>query len=423
MAQAAPASSELIALSEVVSAPVLDAAGERFARVKDVIARWQEGVYPLVTGVVSRAGGRDFFIPSSHIAEIKPGEVRLSSSRVDVQRFGQRDGEMLLSRDVLDRQVIDVRGTRVVRVNDLYLSRWPDGYRVVALDTGGRAILRRLLPGVMRPRLEGRLLADWREIEYLMTDTPSLRLQARHDQLRRLRPQELARIVSALSKQEGAEVLSSLDEEQAADTLEELSTEQQAQLLSVMPVEQAADLIEEMEPDEAADVLAMVPKPRAAQLLDEMEEHESEAVRRLLEYDPESAGGIMTTNVLTIAPDRPVEEARTWYTMQEEAPDFGYYFFVVDDGRLTGVLSMRQVLIAPPDALVRDVMTREPVTVEPEEDPQDAAELIAEYNLLAIPVVDEAGSFLGAITVDDVLDRLLKESWRRVRGRTFGGRQ
>ena len=424
MAQAADirTDADLMALSEVIGSPVVEREGERIASVKDAVARLQEGLYPQITGIVSRAGGRDFFIPIEHIAEIRPGQVRLVSGAVDVGRFQRRDGELLLGADVLDRQVIDVRGTRLVRVNDLYLARRYGGYSVVALDTGGRAIVRRLVPARMRARFAGRMLTDWREVEYLVSDTPSVRLKTGHSQLRKLRPQQLARIVAELSKQEGAEVLSSLDEEQAADTLEELSTEQQAQLLSAMPVEQAADLIEEMEPDEAADILAHVPAARAEELLDEMDAPESDAVRRLLEYDGDTAGGIMTTHVLQIAPDAPVEDALAVYRTQEDPPDFAYYFFVVDaEQRLAGVLSMRQVLVANAGARVRDVMTRDPVTVTPDDDPQEAAEKIAEYNLLAIPVVDGEQRFVGAITVDDVLDVVMKESWRRGRSRGFGG--
>lgn len=417
-----PTAVELIALSEIIASPIVELRGERIARVKDVVARLQEGAYPQITGLVSRTASRDFYIPISRVAEMRAGGVQLKSGTVDVGRFERREGELLLARDVLDRQVIDVRGTRVVRVNDLYIASTAGGYRVVALDTGGRAIVRRLVPAGMRPRFTGRSLTDWREVEYLMSDTPSTRLKIGHVKLRKLRPQQLARIVSGLSKQEGAEVLSSLDEEHAADTLEELSTEHQAQLLSAMPIEQAADLIEEMEPDEAADVLAKVPAPRKEELLEEMDAPESEAVRRLLKYDEDSAGGIMTTNVLTIAPDRPVSEALTVYRTQEDAPDFAYYFFVLDEaGTLVGVLSMRQVLVAPEGARVLDVMTREPVTVGPGDEPQEVAEKIAEYNLLAIPVVDEVGRFEGVITVDDVLDVLLKESWRRGRSRAFGG--
>ena len=421
-APAAQTAADLMALSEIIGSPIVERHGERIARVRDVVVRVHEGVYPHVRGLVSSANGRDFYIPIERVAEIRTGKVQLATDAIDLGRFQRRDGELLLEKDVLDRQVIDVRGTRVVRVNDLYLAQFPDGYRVVALDTGGRAIMRRLMPGGMRGRFAGRLLTDWREVEYLESDTPSVRLRSRHLSLRKLRPQQLARIVSELSKQEGAEVLASLDEEKAADTLEELSTEQQAQLLSAMTVEQAADLIEEMEPDEAADVLAHVPASRAEELLDEMEHAESAAVRKLLEYDADSAGGVMTTNVMTIGGDRSVEEALRVYQTRDAAPDFAYYFFVVDaEDRLTGVLSMRQVLIAAAGATVQSVMTREPVTVAPDDEPQEAAEKIAEYNLLAIPVVDEEGRFLGAITVDDVLDVVLKESWRRGRSRGFGG--
>jgi CBS domain-containing protein len=416
------ANAELMALSEIVGSPIVERQGEQIARVKDIVARLREGSYPLVTGLVSRSAGRDFYIPFDRIAQILTGQVQLRSGAVDVGRFQRREGEILLVKDVLDRQVIDVQGTRVVRVNDLYLSRAYDGYRVVALDTGGRAVLRRLVPAALRGGFEGRLLTDWRQVEYLMSDTATGRLKARHLGLQKLRPQQLARIVAELSKQEGAEVLASLDEERAADTLEELSTEQQAQLLSTMSVEQAANLIEEMEPDDAADVLAHVPAPRAAELLEEMDAPESEAVRRLLEYDADTAGGVMTTNVLTIAPDRPITEALRVYQSKEDAPDFAYYFFVVDSaGALVGVLSMRQALIAEPAALVRQVMTPDPVTAYPDDEPQHVAEVIAEYNLLAIPVVDGDRHFLGAITVDDILDVLLKESWRRARSRSFGG--
>ncbi len=414
---------ELMPLSEIIASPITEpGGGERIARVKDVVVRMLEGRYPQVVGLVSRAAGPAFFIPIGRVAELKPGLVRLSSGAVDVQRFSRRDGELLLVNDVLDRQVIDVKGTRVVRVNDLYLSRIGSVYRVVALDTGGHAILRRLMPGGLRGRFEGRSLIDWHEVEYLASDTPTVRLRTGHLQLRKLRPQQLARILAGLSRQEGAEILSSLDEEQAADTLEEMSTEQQAHFLSALPVEQAADLIEEMEPDEAADILAKVPPAQAEALLEEMEEYESTAVRQLLTYDPDTAGGAMTNNVFRIGPEQPVSDALKMFEESEDAPDFAYYFFVVDaDEQLQGVLSLRQVLVAPPNAVVRDVMTREPETVGPDAEPQEVAEATAEYNLLAIPVVADDGRFLGAITVDDVLERLLKESWRRGRSRTFGG--
>jgi CBS domain-containing protein/sporulation protein YlmC with PRC-barrel domain len=425
MAVQAPAAQagDLIPLSEILASPIVEPrGGDRIARVRDLVARIQEGRYPQVVGIVSRASGRDFWIPMAHVAELKPGEVRLSSGAVDVQRFERRDGELLLAKDVLDRQVIDVKGTRVVRVNDLYLTRISGDYRVVALDTGGRAIMRRLVPGGMRQRFEGRALIDWREVEYLSSDTPAVRLRTGHTQLRRLRPQQLARILAGLSRPEGVEILSSLDEEQAADTLEEMSTEQQAHFLTGLPVARAADLIEEMEPDEAADVLAKVPAAHAEALLEEMERPESEAVRQLMTYDPDTAGGVMTTNVFRIRADEPAAGALAIFRHAEGPPDFAYYFFVLDDGgTLRGVLSLRQVLAAREGALVREVMTSEPESVAADASLQDVAEVIAEYNLLAIPVVGDAGQFLGAITVDDVLERLLKESWRRGRSRAFGG--
>ena len=351
MAEHAPEEfhAELMPLSEIIASPILEpGGGDRIARVKDVIARLQEGRYPIVVGLVSRASGREFFIPISRVAELAPRRVRLSSGTVDIQRFHRRDGEVLLGNDVLDRQVIDVKGTRLVRVNDIYLSRVAGAYRVVALDTGGRAIVRRLVPGGLRARFEGRSLIDWREVDYLASDVPTVRLRSGHTQLAKLRPQQLARILAGLNRHEGAEILTSLDEEVAADTLEELPTEQQAHFISALPIEQAADIIGEMEPDEAADILAKVPAPHAEALLKEIDAPESAAIRHLLRYDPDSAGGAMTTNVFTIGPDRPASEALDIFGTAEDAPDFAYYFFVLDDDRkLRGVLSMRQALAAP----------------------------------------------------------------------------
>ena len=416
----------MLYLSQLINAPIRDRDGERIATVRDLIARIGEG-YPPVTGIVARQGRREFFIPIGGIASIGADGVTLSSAKLNIGRFERRDGEILLNRDVLDRQIIDVNGKRVVRVNDLQIAPVEGSYRLIGADVGARALLARLGFGRKQDRAPLGDLVDWADIEYLAANAPTVRLKVSHDRLAKLHPAEIANIIEDLSYHEGSEIVSALDDETAADTLEEMDDERQADILEQMDSERAADILEEMAPDDAADILADMTPEKQDELLALMEPEESEDVRELLEYNEDTAGGMMTTDYVSVPVAMTAGEALAHLRAMDEQPDMVYYFYVIERGDipppddpegdlpeyLLGVVTLRQLVSASPRASLADLMERDVITAKPTDRADDAARLLIEYGLYALPVVGESHEILGIIMVDDAMERLLPDSWRQ----------
>lgn len=419
----------MLYLSQLINAPIRDRDGERIAVVRDIIARMGEG-YPPVTGLVARQGRRDFFIRVGGIASITADGVTLSTAKLNVGRFERRDGEILLNRDVLDRQLIDVNGKRVVRVNDLQIAPVEGSYRLIGVDVGARALLARL--GLSRKRDRAPLgdLVDWADIEYLAANAPNVRLKVSHDRLAKLHPADIANIIEDLSYHEGSEIVSALDDETAADTLEELDDEWQTDILEQMDSARAADILEEMAPDDAADILADMSQEKADELLSLMEQDESDDVRELLEYNQDTAGGMMTTDYISVPVAMTAGEALSYLRGLEEQPDMVYYFYVVERSDATpqsaahapgedipeylqGVVTLRQLIVAPPQTPLGAMMERDVITAQPTARADDTARQLLEYGLYALPVVAEDGEMLGIIMVDDAMERLLPDSWRQ----------
>src|SRR5438067_9609680 len=260
-----------------------DVEGERVASIKDVIVRLGED-HPPVTSIVARFGRRDFYLPRARIARMDKHGAQLISDTLDLRPFARREGEVLLARDVLDKQLIDVDGKRVVRVNDVQLIETGDTWRVTGADVSLKGFVRRLMPkgfyGSDRP-VE---VIDWADVGYLATDTTTVTVQLKSskDKLSRLHPVEIAQLAETLSPIHRTEVVESLDNEIAADTLEEMSTEAQARILEDMDEERAADILEEMSPDDAVDVLDEMDDEKAQELFDLMEDHEKADVAELM---------------------------------------------------------------------------------------------------------------------------------------------
>jgi magnesium transporter len=423
-------------LSDLIGLPVRDSTGLPLARVGDLIVRPDfVEPYPSVTGIVAGLRRRSFFIPWDQMARVNADGITLASARVSLEPFRRREGEVLLGRDVLDRQLVDVEGRRVVRANDLQLALGDGRLRVVAVNVGPRAILRRLLPRGLRrgPRHAGivdggraneaRTLIDWEDLEVFAGQLPMVKLKVPHDRLARLHPVDIARIVDSLSYPQGAELVDALDLETAADTLEEMSPERQADILEGMDEERAADILDEMEPDDAADVLADLSEEKAESLLEKMDPEQAEDVRDLMRYEEDSAGGMMTTELVTVPVELRVGEALRYIREQLEVPEVVYYVYVVDSvagNRLLGALSLRDLLLADPDAELPDVMETDLQTAQPDTDARTVARTIADYNLLALPVVDADNHLLGVVTADDAMEILLPEGWKRRIPRVFG---
>jgi magnesium transporter len=407
-------------LTSIVDQPVEGKTGEPIGRIEDVIVRMSDDRYPPISGLVVRDGRRRFFVSATLLQRLN-GSARLSSSTVDLQPFTRRAGEVLLRRDVLDHQLIDITGRRIVRVNDVQLTEIEGGYRVVGVDISARALLRRLGPRAFASRIVGRQIVDWTDVQYLASTAP-VQLKVSYDRLAELHPVDLARIVDALSYRESAEIVAALDEETAAETLEEVSDERLADLLEGMDQERAADILEEMAPSAAADALEDLDEEVAEQLLARMEPEEAADVQAQHEYDEDSAGRIMTTDFVRVLENTTVGEALALIRSLEEVPDplLAVYVVALDDpGILRGLVRLRTLILSDPATPVTAVMDEDLPTVAPEDRAESAAHVLAEYNLLAVPVLDDERHLLGIVTVDDALAVLLPEIWQRRGGRTF----
>ena len=405
----------MLYLSQVLGRPILDLEGERVATLKDVIVRLGEDDHPPVAGFVARYRRRDFFLPRWRITDFGEAGVRLNSDILDLRPFVRRDGEVLLARDVLDKQLIDVDGKRVVRVNDVQLIEAANEWRVTGADVSLIGLWRRLAPAFLRSGRPVEVI-DWADVGYLATDAATVQLKSSRGKLARLHPVEIARLAESLSYQHGAEIVEALDDETAAETLEEMAAERQAQILGDMDEERAADILEHMSPDEAADVLGDLPVEKAEDLLNRMEDEEQSEVAELLPYADDTAGGLMTTEFVAVPRDLTVGDALARLREMAETPNMIYYLYVVENEvseKLVGVIALRSLILSDPSSPLEIVMRSDLQVAHPDDAAADVAQKIAEYNLLALPVVDEAGKILGIVTVDDAIEILLPKDWRQ----------
>ncbi len=418
----------MLLFSQIIGRPVVDAKGTILGRLKDLIA--SGGSYPVVKGLVVEGMNRQrFAVAWEQVADIEEGKVRLAVTKRYIVLYENESEDVLLSEQVLDRQLSDVEGHKVGRVNDIQLGKTNSHYRVLAIDPSTRGLLRRLgidraisLVGI-RPEEH---LIPWEKLQPIQDPMPSLQIRVPRTTIPRLHPSDIADIVDQLSVRESSSLIEAMDDETAADTLEEVSSRRQVQILREMESSRAADILEEMGPDEAADVLADMPAKKAAELLSLMEEEESQEVRELLAYPEDSAGGIMTTEYISLPESLSVGEALEQFREQARAVDNVYYVYVVDRPeveRLIGTISLRELIIASPDHTLAELVDRSPITVRLSDSQETVAKVIAKYNLLAVPVVDDQNRLQGIVTVDDAMDILLPATWRRRLPRMFAREQ
>jgi magnesium transporter len=410
----------MLFLSRLVGRPVRDRDGDVFGKVRDLIVALGEQ-YPPVTGLVVRvAGGREIFLPWTDVEEIDNSGARLRTTRIDIATFRQRPIEIRLWLDLFDKQIVDVEDRKIVRVNDIQLAPVEGRLRLVAVDVGLAGILRRLGlsgPGERLARamhLEVENYIEWEDVDPVESSVSSLKLRVPHQALSTLHPADVAHIVEQLAPRDRAGILAALDDERAADVLEELAADDQVDILEALSPEKAADILEEMGPDEAADLVADLSDERQEQLLGLMEPEEASDVRELLAYGEETAGGLMTTDFITVTPDTTAEHVIE--RMRELRPDADhvYYLYVTDaDGTLVGTITLRSLIVARAETPVRDFMRPDPISVAVDLDAEQVGGAIARYNLLALPVVDADGRMQGIVTVDDALERALGEGWRK----------
>ncbi|MCC6824478.1 MAG: magnesium transporter [Acidobacteria bacterium] len=414
----------MLYVSQILNRPITDARNEKIAAIRDVVVRYGDEDYPPVVGIVARYRRRNFFMPSGNFTDLGPHGVRMTTTVLDLTPFKRHDGEVLLIKDVLDNQLIDVDGKRVVRVNDVQLIETGSGWRVSGADVSLQGFVRRLMPqgffGSARP-VE---VIDWADVGYLATDTATatVQLKSSKDKLSRLHPVEIAQLAETLSPIHRTEVVESLDDDIAADTLEEMSTEAQARILEEMDEERAADILEEMSPDDAVDVLDEMDDEKSEQLFALMEDHEKADVAALMAYEHDTIGGLMTTEFVTFPRDLTVGEAIRSLREMAETPNMIYYLYIVEQEgsrKICGLISLRSLILADPTKKLEDVMRVDFRFANPHESAEEAAQAIAEYNLLALPVIDDDGDIAGIVTVDDAMELILPKNLGRRLPRIF----
>ncbi len=410
----------MLYLSQAIGRPVLDANGEPIGKVADLIVAVGDR-YPPVTGLVVLTDRRRIFLPWTSVDHLDAAGARLRTQTIDIGKFQQRPNEILLRADLMDKQIVDIDGRKVVRVNDLRLDEIEGKLHLVAVDVGAAGLLRRL--GVERGwRTIARNLRlgvperyiDWEDVDPVETSIASIKLRVPHAGLAELHPADLATIIDQLAPKDRAGVLAALDDEAAADVFEEMEPETQVEVLEDLDPARAADILEEMSPDDAADLVADLSDETREELLALMERDEAEELGELLAYPEDTAGGMMTTEFVALPASLTCAQAIDRLRELEPDAETIYYVYVTDDeDRLVGVLSLRDLIVARPDTSVAEVMIPEPVTVGVLADEDEVAEVVAHYNLLAVPVVDASSHLVGIVTVDDAMDAILPDAWRK----------
>jgi magnesium transporter len=404
-------------LSEVLGRTVIDFDGNYVGKLEDLIAReLTEATHPIVDAVVIRSKGQTRTIPYDLVMALFAPSIPLKCNVNEIYDYEPSENDIYLSRDVLDKQIIDTDGARVVRVNDLELLRINSTLYVGNVDIGMAGILRRI--GFNRIATSLRLtkpqsVISWDNVELLRHD-PFMRLRVPVESIAELHPADVADIISDMNKLESNQILEALNMEQLADTLEEVETDFQASLVANMSNEKVADLLEEMEPDEAADLLAELPEERSRALLSIMEKDEAADVRKLLSYPEDSAGGIMTTEYAHVPPDVTAEEAIKLLRETESDAETIFYIYVIDAlGKLVGVFSLSNLIFADPRSKVSKFMVDRVKTVGLLDDQEEVAQVLTKYDLIAVPVVDDQDIMHGIVTADDALDKIIPTAWKK----------
>jgi magnesium transporter len=408
----------ILYLTELVGLKVFDLKGRRIGRIKDA------ALVPLIDPVrVDRylVGGGWAWLTIRH-DQVRSISLDGLYLRDELLTPYHDDEYMLrLVRDLLDQQIIDVQGRKVVRVTDVtFLIAQESGHdvlRIWEVDIGLRSILRRLLQGVLPPRWIRRLQSPippnsipWQFCNIVEADPQRrLRLNISHELLAGMHPADLADIVEELSPEDREAIIETLDSEVAAEALSEVEPEIQARILESLEAEKAAEIIEEMAPDQAADVLAELEEETSEEILEEMEAEPKTEVQELLEFPEDTAGGLMTTEYVALHEQATVADALTALRGNEELLETLNALFLVDpEGRLRGVVPLARLFIASPDTRLRQLAAAPAAQVSVHESQDRVTELFDKYNLLSLPVLDEEGRLAGVITADDVISVLRK---------------
>jgi CBS domain-containing protein len=405
-------------LSTLLRSPLLDRTGERLGRVEDVIVRLADGGYPPVTGLKARIGGRELFVPVDKVATLEARAAKLAGQKLNLGRFERRVGEVLLRQDVLGRKLVNVEADppRLVSAHEIELACIEGWWRLVGVDPSFRAQLRRALPRALRGAVGERPFLDWTDLEPFVGHVPTARLRFSHRKLANLHPAEIADLVEAASHDEGEELIEAVgqDRELEADVFEELDEHHQLEFISERPDAQVAAVVARMAADDAADLIGEIDQERRGRILALLPPAGRRRIETLMGYNPATAGGMMSPDFIDLPEEATVQDALARVRASAIAPGALSTVYVHDPtGALSGAATIVALLRADPQAPLAKVAEEEPESVHTDADLPEVARTMTDYNLAALPVVDEQQHVVGVITVDDVLELTLPVGWRR----------
>jgi CBS domain-containing protein/sporulation protein YlmC with PRC-barrel domain len=393
-------------LSEILNKPVMNQRGEEMGRLRDILVI-PGNPFPQVSGLAVSKRKDHHFIPLDYVDIFNKKFLMVREMEKKPFPSSPPEGHIYIRENLLDKQIVDINGVKVVRVNDIKLGMLQNEFCLVGLDVGYQGLLRRI--GWERKGVGN--LIPWNYVQPLEEGLDQLSLTLSRQGLSQLHPVDIADIIAQVSSKERALLLESLDKETAGEAIHELEADMRVAIVEQMDVEEAADVLEKMQPDEAADILGDLSSEKAKAILDRMEKEEAADVEELLEHDEDTAGGLMTTEYLAFPPDQTAAQAIEEIRNQSPETELIYYIYVIDgEEHLLGVLSLRDLIMATPLTPLKKLMRTNPKKIKAEAKQKDVAELVSKYNLIAVPVVDEHNHLLGIITVDDILNILLPSS-------------
>ncbi len=407
----------MLYLSQIIGKPVVDATGEKIGSISDVAISTGE-VFPRITSLAFTGPGKVPFMISwrKYVDEFDEDDgVKLAFEATGIRFSYLQPDEVLLARDLLNRQIVDTQGMKVVRVNDLKLSVSGSQIRLLGAEVGARGILRGLAPWLetavcavakaLGKKIDEQIIA-WNYMDLLDRDLSEVQLSVTHKRLDELHPADVADILEQLDPQQRANVFKHLDDARVGEAISEMEDEFQADVFDDLDDARAAKFLGQMDPDDAADIVRDLSYEKAETLLRLMGVEDAAEIRRLLGYKDGTAGGIMTTQYVSVKEDTTVGEAiEVIRELPEDFPSVHYVYVVDEYDKLSGVLSLRSLVLAHNSTLVSQVMYDDDlVTALPDEDEDEVAADISKYDLLALPVVDEHDRLLGIVTFDDALD-------------------
>ncbi len=397
--------------SQLLGIPIYDREWQRVGEVRDRAILW-EGETAKVTAIKYAKGVHEH-IPVEQVEDVQLMGVKLKGSWEAEQLVPLQPDEIYMGKWLMDKQIIDTKGAKVVRVNDIKLLWLRSGRRKyllpVALDIGLRGLARRLGVEFLVKKRENHFVW-WQSIQHLEEKTASLQLVSEKSQLDKLHPADLADILEDLDYKKRTDFIEDLDVETVAEAVAEMEADTQMEILDHLDSRQAAELLQEMPPDEAADLLGELTEEKSDELLKLMEPEEAQEVRELMEHEEGTAGALMTTEYIALPPELTVAEAfPRLRKLAAEAETIYYLYILGKDETLLGVVSLRDLLVAEPETRLQDLMQTRIISVLPEDSNAQVTELIDKYALLALPVVEEGGKLAGIITVDDVVEMLIPD--------------